>query len=78
LYSLEGHENTISSLVLLRNEFLGSSSWDCTCKIWNLETRSCIYTLKGHKDIVWSFIELKNGELATCSNDKNIIIWEKN
>jgi WD40 repeat protein len=78
LYSLEGHENTISSLVLLRNEFLGSSSWDCTCKIWNLETRSCIYTLKGHKDIVWSFIELKNGQLATCFNDKNIIIWEKN
>ena len=76
LYSLEGHENTISSLVLLKNEYLGSSSWDCTCKIWNLEIRSCIYTLKCHKDIVWCFIELKNGEYASCSNDKNVIIWE--
>ena len=77
IYSLEGHENTISSLVMLKNEFIGSSSWDNTCKIWNLETRNCIYTLTGHKDIVWSIIELRNGGLATCSNDKNIIIWEK-
>ena len=78
LYSLEGHENTISNLILLKNEYLGSASWDGTCKIWNLELRSCIYTLKSHKDIVWCLIELKNGELASCSNDKNIIIWEKN
>ena len=77
LYSLEGHENTISSLFLFKNEYLGSSSWDTTCKIWNLETRSCLYTLKGHKDIVWCFIELKNMELASCSNDKSIIIWDK-
>ena len=77
IYTLEGHENTISSLVLLRNEFIGSSSWDGTCKIWNLETRNCVYTLKLHKDIVWCLIELKNGNLASCSNDKSIIIWEK-
>ena len=77
LYSLEGHENTISSLFLFKNEYLGSSSWDTTCKIWNLETRNCLYTLKGHKDIVWCFIELKNMELASCSNDKSIIIWDK-
>ena len=77
IYSLEGHENTISSLYFLKNELLASSSWDYTCKIWNLETRNCLYTLKEHKDIVWCIIELKNGELASCSNDKNIIIWEK-
>ena len=77
IYTLEGHENTISSLVMLKNEFIASSSWDSTCKIWNLETRNCVYTLTGHKDIVWCVIELKNGNLATCSNDKSIIIWEK-
>ena len=77
IYTLEGHENTISSLVMLKNEFIASSSWDSTCKIWNLETRNCVYTLTGHKDIVWCIIELKNGNLATCSNDKSIIIWEK-
>ena len=77
LYTLEGYENTISSLVMLKNDFLGSSSWDHTCKIWNLENRKCIYTFAGHKDIVWCIIELRNCDLATCSNDKNIIIWEK-
>lgn len=77
IYSLEGHENTISSLVLLKNELLGSSSWDYTCKIWNLETRNCLYTLGGHKDIVWCIVELKNGDLASCSSDKNIMIWGK-
>ena len=77
LFSLEGHENTISSLIILKNELLGSSSWDYTSKIWNLETRNCVYTLKGHKDIVWCLIELKNGDLASCSNDKSIIVWEK-
>ena len=77
LYSLEGHENTISSIIILRNELLASSSWDNTCKIWNLTTRSCLYTLIGHKDIVWGIIELENGDIASCSNDKSIIIWEK-
>ena len=62
---------------MLKNEFIGSSSWDYTCKIWNLETRNCVYTLTGHKDIVWCMIELRNGDLATCSSDKNIIMWEK-
>ena len=78
LYSLEGHENTISSIIVLKNGLLGSSSWDNTSKIWNLNTRSCIYNLIGHKDIVWNILELKNGNFATCSNDKTIIIWEKN
>ncbi len=77
LYSLEGHENTISSIIVLRNELLASSSWDNTCKIWNLNARNCLYTLVGHKDIVWGIIELQNGDIATCSNDKSIIIWEK-
>ena len=77
LFSLNGHENTISSIVLLQNELMASSSWDKTCKIWNLNSRSCLYTLSGHKDIIWNVIELENGDIVTCSNDKSIIIWEK-
>ena len=77
LFTLKGHENTISSITALRNKLLASSSWDNTCKIWNLNSRNCIYTLEGHKDIVWCLIQLENGDIASSSNDKSIIIWEK-
>ena len=75
LYSLEGHENTISAIKILKDELLASASWDTMIKIWNLNTRSCIYNLSGHEEIVWDIIELKNGDLVSCSNDKKIIVW---
>ena len=78
LFSLEGHENTISSLKLLNNSLLVSSSWDQTAKIWNLRTKSCVFTLKGHKNIIWDVIQLNSGDLATCSSDMSIIVWTKN
>ena len=76
--SLEGHENTVSSLKLLNNSFLASSSWDQTAKIWNLRTKTCVCTIKGHNNIVWDIIQLESGDLATCSSDMSIIVWSQN
>ena len=77
IFTLEGHENTISSLRLMNNGLLLSSSWDATIKIWNLKTRTCLTNLKGHKNIVWDVIQLSDGNIASCSSDNSIIVWEK-
>ena len=77
IFTLEGHDNTISSLRMMKNGLLLSSSWDSTIKIWNLKTKSCIVSLEGHKNIVWDVIEMEDGNIASCSSDNSIIVWEK-
>ena len=72
--TLEGHDNSISSLKIMKSKLLLSGSWDFTVKIWNLNTKLCVYTMKGHTGIVFDVIELSNGKIATASKDKSVIV----
>ena len=76
---LEGHDNTVWSVIELRNGKLASGSDDCTIRIWDLNKQEGEYgycrVLKGHTNWVWSVIELRNGKLATGSQDTTIRIW---
>ena len=74
---LEGHENSVSCIKMMKNGLLVSGSWDCTIRIWNLSTRLCVFVLQEHKGIVWDIIELDDNKIVSAGNDKNIIIWQK-
>lgn len=75
--TLEGHQNSVSALKILKNGLLVSTSWDFTMKIWNLSTMLCIKSVCKHQNIIFSVIELEDGRLATSSKDRSIIIWKK-
>ena len=66
---LEGHDDTVMSVIELRNGKLATGSWDSTIRIWDLDKSEgedgCCRVLGGHMDWVNSVVELSNGKLAT-------------
>ncbi|MBH8572685.1 WD40 repeat domain-containing protein [Nostocaceae cyanobacterium CENA369] len=77
LHTLMGHSHIVSSLAMSADgQLLVSGSWDCTIKIWYLETGRLIRTLKGHADRVYA-IALSPDEqvIASASGDRTIKLW---
>jgi WD40 repeat protein len=51
LNTLEGHTSSVVALALLPGQrTLLSASFDCTLKLWDLQTGSCLATFQGDKD----------------------------
>ena len=77
---LQGHDNTVMSVIELRNGKLVTGSADNTIRIWDLDKSEAdegyCRVLEGHDDTVYSVIELRNGKLATGSFDSTIRIWD--
>ena len=61
---LQGHDNTVMSVIELRNGKLATGSEDSTIRIWDLnrQEREDGYcrVLEGNTNSVWSVIELRN------------------
>ena len=71
--ALEGHTMWVSSLLLLKNGQLASTSCDATVKIWNMSTLTCIHTFPVHETCITSIVECSNtGDLYTTSRDNSI------
>lgn len=75
--TLTGHTSYVSSLILLKDGSLASSSNDSTIRIWELRSGLTIKTLTGHTDWVSSLAVLKNGSLASGSRDYTIRMWHE-
>lgn len=65
-----------------------STSWDCTARVWSLETFETLVVLEGHKEAVWAGIVVESWECGrgekgrrtylTASADRTIIHWDEN
>ena len=73
---LEGHEDGILSLILLKNGNLCSGSADLFIKIWNWNSGECIYTIPGHQKWVKCLCELEDDILLSGSDDNTIKLWK--
>ncbi|CAF3244551.1 unnamed protein product [Rotaria socialis] len=83
LFTLEGHEQTVSSLSHVpQTDQLLSGSWDFTGRIWSLSTKKCIQTLKGHSKAIWAIISMgdvtQNSNIILTGAADNIIMGWKN
>ena len=77
LFDLEGHERSVRSICQIGNSnYIASSGFDHTIKLWDLNTRSCINTLREHKSSVINVIYHSDGYLVSCSNDQTIKVWD--
>ena len=75
--TLEGHTNTVKSILALPNNRLASGSDDKTIIIWNLESGDPIHKLEGHVNCVMALILMNGGlKLASASRDKTIKYWD--
>jgi WD40 repeat protein len=73
--TLTGHSFAVSSLALLENGLLASSSFNDVIIIWNVTTGQIHLELGGHMGTIFSLATLSDGKLASGSDDKTIKIW---
>ena len=79
LKTLEGHEDCILTLILLKtSKFLCSGGADLTIRIWDWENNKCLQILKGHEKWVKCVLELDNEIIVSGSDDKSIKLWKDN
>ncbi|KAJ3413572.1 WD repeat-containing protein 6 [Chytridiales sp. JEL 0842] len=59
------------------NDWVVSVSEDCTCRVWNLESGSCVQVWKGHEGkSVWALDLHPNGNVvATGGNEGSVALW---
>lgn len=69
------HSDRVTSLCILKDRRLCSSSLDNTIKVFNSKTYKCEMSLEGHTQGVYYVTLLDNGDLASSSIDKTIRIW---
>ncbi|KAM0247510.1 hypothetical protein ACHAQJ_009816 [Trichoderma viride] len=77
--TLEGHSEAVISVAFSADsQRIASGSRDCTVKIWDTATGTCLQTLKGHHDSVTSiaFMLADNQHIASGSHDCTVKIWD--
>lgn len=86
IYTLLGHNDYITHMEVFPRkvnslidqsykDYLFSSSYDKTIKIWDIQKFLCVSTLSGHNDHINCFIQNEPGYLISCSSDKSIKFW---
>jgi WD40 repeat protein len=72
--TLNGHNDTIYSLLLLNNSKFASGCSSFII-IWSLDDFKCLKTIKAHSGRIVSLRQLGNGYFVSASQDKTIKIW---
>jgi WD40 repeat protein len=70
------HENKITSMISLPNNYIATTSLDKTIKIWDLSKYILVKTLEGHTDQIYCIALLSDGNIASGSYDRTIKIWD--
>lgn len=74
---LEGHTNSVSSLLVSNDErYVFSGSWDKTIRVWSFESGECLRSLEGHEGTVTSLATHVSGVLVSGSDDRTIRVWD--
>lgn len=73
-----GHNDEVVSVVVTPDgQHAISGSYDCTVKVWNLETGEEIRTFSGHADWVNSIAVTPDGQrVISASSDKTLKVWD--
>ena len=74
---MAGHTASVTALVMLPDgSMLASGSADCSMRLWDVNTKSCVATLAGHTDAVTALAVLADGKLASGSQDGPVRLWD--
>lgn len=71
------HNDAVSGLSVITNEFICSVSWDKYLKIWNTSDFRCVQSVKAHDDAINDVVVAEDGNIITGSADRKIKIWGK-
>ena len=77
-YTIGAHNNVVSNVVFEKTngDFVLTSSYDCTAKLWASKTWLPLATLKGHDSRLMGCDISPDGRwIATCSYDRTFKLW---
>ena len=76
---LLGHGSTVLCLAAGRqhDNFLLSTSKDCTCRLWDLEHGACTRTINGHTDAIRSAVFSLDDRLIFTAGDNTVRVWDR-
>ncbi|KAG2343269.1 WD40 repeat-like protein [Suillus weaverae] len=76
--TLNGHTRMVCAITLSgNNRLLASTSYDCTARLWNLDTNLQVGPPIHHKDDVECAVLSADGKLlVTGCNDNNAYVWD--
>lgn len=77
-YTIPAHTNVVSNVVFEKSvgDYVLTSSYDCSAKIWASKTWLPLGTLKGHDARLMGCDISPNGQwIATCSYDRTFKLW---
>jgi F-box/WD-40 domain protein 7 len=74
LQVLEDHTRPVLSLAVT-DTHLYSGSYDCTIRVWELETLTRVAVLEGHTDAVRALV-VAGGKLFSGSYDNTVRVWD--
>ncbi|KAI1778719.1 PFU-domain-containing protein [Hypoxylon cercidicola] len=73
---LIGHARNVCALAVVPGgQYIVSSSWDKTARVWSLQKWETEAILAGHGEAVWDVLPLDETTIVTASADKNIRIY---
>merc|ERR1711935_650284 len=77
LRRLKGHSHFVSDVVISSDgQFALSGSWDCSLRLWNLETGETTRRFVDHqKDVLSVAFSSDNRQIVSASRDKTIKLW---
>ena len=77
-YTIPAHTNVVSNVVFEKNvgDYVLTSSYDCSAKLWASKTWLPLGTLKGHDSrLLGCDISPDSQWIATCSYDRTFKLW---
>ena len=72
----EFHSNAITSVKMLSNGYVASSSKDKTVNVWDPNTWSSIQVYKGHTNEVYGMDQIDDDTMVSGGNDTIVNIWK--
>ena len=80
LKTLQGHENSVTTLSMAEGRKIISGSLDSTIKVWSLDSGLCLSTLdwmssEGHTGVI-RCLQADTWRIVSSSDDKTLKVWE--
>ncbi len=76
LLSVDAHEQSCNTAIMMGNYMIASGGWDAHIKLWNSKSGELLKSIPAHNYAIYDMVLSNDGiYLASASRDKTIKLW---